>query len=93
MAAQCLGFEANPGLARARVDVVAYWLPRWAQAHVARGGYGAPTRAKKALEGNSVRLFRGQPAQNRDGLAGMNQRHLDRKENTKRFLVFGLANS
>lgn len=83
MAAQCLGFEANPGLARAQVDVVAYGLLHWAQAHIARGGFGAPARAKEALEGNSVWLFRGQPAQNCDGLAGMNQRHLDRKENKK----------
>lgn len=89
MAVQRLGFEANPGLARAQVNIVAYGLLCWAQAHITRGGFGAPAGAKEALEGNSVRLFGGQPMQNCDGLAGMNQRHLDRKEKSRRFLLFG----
>ena len=88
LAAQRLGFEAEPRLARAWVGVVAQRLPRRAHAHVTRGGFGALARAEDALKGNPVGLLRGQPAQNADGLAGVDQCHL----NWTRCLNFGFDN-
>lgn len=42
VAAQRLGFEAEPRLARARVGVVAQQLLHRVHAHAAGGGFGAP---------------------------------------------------
>lgn len=80
--AQNFGFDTEPGLARTEVGEVAQLL-RWPYAHIAHCSLRDLTRLEEALEGNSVRLLSGQPAQHRDGLAGMNQCHLTGERKTE----------